>query len=189
VIGEFLMRETGALVTHTNIVAVTLLGLGMMGVVRYVRRRNRRLAGPMEVPQRPMATMAQRGYMQHRPSKSMASISSEASYRYMHRYRSNSVSSGSNQTPSPSPLRQAPFIRPFSGGYEERDLESQQPMSTDVTGYGPVTSLTYGDHARTQPEHSAYPSMMQPYGSREDTEFLKEMSRRGSMLDAGHGKV
>jgi hypothetical protein len=32
VIGEFLMRETGALVTHTNIVAVTLLGLGMMGV-------------------------------------------------------------------------------------------------------------------------------------------------------------
>lgn len=176
------------LMDHCRAVGITLLALGTMGIVRYVRRRNRRSGSPMEVPQRPMAAIAQRGYMQHRQSKSMASTSTEASIRYMQRYRSNSVSSGSNQTPTQSPLRQAPYVRPFSGDYEESNLESRQPMSTADTSDGPVSSLSYGDHAGNH-GYSAYPSMMQTYNGQEDAEYLKDMSRRGSMMDAGHGKA
>lgn len=176
------------LTDHCRAVSITLLALGTMGIVRYMRRRNRRLGGTMEIPQRPMATMAQGGYMQHRQSKSMASTSTEASIRYMHRYRSNSVSSGSNETPTPSPLRQARYARPFSGGYEESDLGSRQPMSRADARDGPVSSLSYGGHAGDH-GYSAYPSMMQTDDDQEDAEYLKDKSRRGSMTDAGHGKA
>jgi hypothetical protein len=75
-------------------------------------------------------------------------------------------------SPSPSPLRQAPYSRPFSGGYEEQDLGYGHPMSE--TGYGPV-SLGAGEH------YGGYPA----HGNREDMEYLRGMSRSGSMMNVG----
>lgn len=99
------------------------------------------------------------------------------------RSRSSSVSSNQNQTPSPSPLRQAQYARPYSGGYEEQDLGSRQPMMAGG-GYGPVSTGS-GDHGYA----AAYPAMMQPYGNREDTEYLRDLSRSGSMMNVGHGRA
>lgn len=167
------------------LVGSALLGLGIFGLVRYVRVRNRRRTTAM-IPERPPTAMAQQGYIQHRLSKSMVSTPVTGSRQYKsHGGKSRSGSLSSNQTPSPSPLRNAHYTRPYSREYEGDHLEYQQPMRN--AAYAPIPSARPGDVFAGH--YNAYPSTSQPYSSREEMEYLRDLSRSGSMMDIGSTKV
>lgn len=173
------------LIVHLcSLVGTVLLALGILGVTRYIRIRRRRESAAF-VPERPPTAMAQREYIAHRHTKSMASTTTSDHHRQKsHGARSRSGSLSVNQTPSPSPLRTAQYARPQSG-YEVDRLQYQQPMQ-HVT-YAPISSAASGDVFADY--HAPYDGMPRQYAQREEMEYLKDASRRGSTLDFGSHRV
>lgn len=180
------VRDSSLIMSLRSPVGAVLLGLLILAVTRYIRIRRRRASAAL-VPERPPTAMAQRGYITHRHTRSMASTTASEHHRqksYAEHSRSNSISTG--HTPAPSPLRNAQYTRPQSG-YEIEPMEYQQPMQNDA--YAPISSAGSGDIFADH--HLPYDGVPRQYSQREmeEVEYLKDASRRGSKLDFGFHKV
>ncbi|KAJ9112207.1 hypothetical protein QFC20_002388 [Naganishia adeliensis] len=129
--------------------------------------------------------MAQQVFVQHRQTKSMVTNPvAKHGRKKSHGPRSRSGSLSSNQTPSPSPLRNAQYTRPHSG-YEDEHMQYQQPMPN--AAYAPISSAESGDDFADH--YNAYPGLPRQYSQREEMEYLKDVSRRGSTMDFGSNRA
>jgi hypothetical protein len=157
-------------------VAVTLLVLGTIGVVRFIRRRNRRDSSPFYVPERAMATMSGQGIPHHRQSKSLVTPPRSHHDNLRHaRSRSSSLDSNATALPGPSPLRHMQYSRPFDRVRAGANVRSGN--ETRDTRYEPASMGS----------ENQYGTQSMAYGNREDMGYQKDMSRSGSMMNVGSG--